>query len=71
MPSQSGSRTLLELLEVMSCEIGPVVCDDGVGHPESVDNVQEELDGLLGVDCGDRLCLYPFTELCQLRQVGG
>ena len=47
----------------MTCEIGPVVCDDGVGHPESVDDVQEELDGLLGVDRGYRSCLYSFCEL--------
>ena len=36
-----------ELLEVVTCEVGPVVGDDGVGHAESVHDVQEELDGLL------------------------
>ena len=47
----------------MTYEISPIVGDDGVGHPESVDDVQKELDGLLGVDCGYRFCLYPFCEL--------
>ena len=47
----------------MTREIGPVVGDDGVGHPEAIDDVQEELDGLLGVDRGYRFCLYPFCEL--------
>ena len=52
-----------ELLEVVACEVGSVVVDDGIRHAESVNDVQEELDGLLGVDCGNRLCLYPFGEL--------
>ena len=44
----------------MASEVGSVVGDDGVGHAESINEVQEELDGLLGVDCGDWFCLYPF-----------
>jgi hypothetical protein len=31
----------------MTCEVGSVVGDDGVGHAESVNNVQEELDASL------------------------
>jgi hypothetical protein len=30
-----------ELQELLACEVGPVVCDDGVGHTELVDNVKE------------------------------
>ena len=52
-----------ELLEVVTCEVGPIVGDNGVGHTESVHDVQEELDGLLGVDRGYRFCLYLFCEL--------
>ena len=49
--------------QVVTYEIDPVIGDDGVGHPEPVDDVQEELDGVLGVDRGYRFCLYPFCEL--------
>ena len=52
-----------KLLEVVTCEVGPVVGDDGIGHAESVDDVQEEFDGLLGVDRGYRFSLYPFVNL--------
>ena len=59
----TDAQSFRELLEVVTYEVGLVVGDDGVGHAEPVDDVQEELDGLLGVDCVDRLCLYPFGEL--------
>ena len=60
-----------ELLELVACEIGSVVSDDGIGHAESVNDVQEELDGFLGIDCGDRFCLYPFGEFVDRdKQVG-
>ena len=52
-----------EFLKVVAREVGSVVGDDGIGHAEPVDDVLKELDGLLGIDCGDRLCLYPFGEL--------
>ena len=47
----------------MASEVGSVVSDDGIGHAEPVDDVQEELDGLLGINRGDRFCLYPLSEL--------
>ena len=47
----------------MTYEVGPVVGDDGVRHAESANDVQEELYGLLRVDCGYRFCIYPFCEL--------
>ena len=47
----------------MAFEVGSVVGDDGVGHAESVNDVEEELDVLLGVDCGYQFCLYSFCEL--------
>jgi hypothetical protein len=52
-----------ELQEPLASEVGPVICDDGVGHTEPVDNVKEELDGLLGVGFGDGFHLDPLGEL--------
>ena len=46
----------------MASEVGSVVGDDGIGHAEPVDDVQEELDGLHGVDRGYQFCLYQFCE---------
>ena len=62
-PIDSDPVSFRELLEVVTSEVGPVVGDDGIGHAESVNNVQEELDCFLGVDRGYRFCLYPFCEL--------
>jgi hypothetical protein len=45
-----------KLQELLACKVGPVVCDDGVWHTKSVDDVQEELDGLMGVGFGDGFC---------------
>jgi hypothetical protein len=36
-----------EFQEFPAGELGPVVSDDGVGHPEPVDDVGEECYGLL------------------------
>ena len=52
-----------KLLEVFARKVGSVVGDDGIWHTESINNVQEELDGFLGINCSDRLGLYPFGEL--------
>jgi hypothetical protein len=49
--------------ELLACEVGPVICDDGVWHTKSVDDAQEELDGLLGVGFGDGFRLNPLGEL--------
>jgi hypothetical protein len=52
-----------ELQELLACEVGLVVYDDGVWHTKSVDDVLEELDGLLGVGFGDGFRLNPHSEL--------
>jgi hypothetical protein len=52
-----------ELQELLACEVGPVVYDDGAGHIEPVDNVKEELDDLLGVGFGDEFHPNPLGEL--------
>ena len=54
---------LCKFLEEFAHEVGSIVGDDGIWHTESINDVQEELDGLLGIDGSDRFCLYPFGEL--------
>ena len=63
MPNLSGSRILSQNLGSIGREVGFVAGDDGIGHAKPVDDVQKKLDGLLGIDCGYRFCLYPFCEL--------
>jgi hypothetical protein len=52
-----------ELKELLACEVGTVVCDDGVWHTKLVDDVQEELDGLLGIGFGDGFASIHFVNL--------
>ena len=51
------------MLEVLAHEVGSVIGDDGIGHAKPVDDVQEELDNLLGINRSDWFCLCPFGEL--------
>ena len=57
--------------ELLFGELRAVVHDDGVWDSKAMDDVEEEQHGLLGLDHGDRLGLYP---LCKLvygdKQVG-
>jgi hypothetical protein len=55
--------SISELHELHACEVCPIICDDGVWHTKSVDDVQEKLDGLLGIGFGDRFRLNPIGEL--------
>jgi hypothetical protein len=52
-----------ELQELLACEVGSVVCDHGVWYTKQIDNIMEELDGLLGVSFGDGFRLDPLGEL--------
>jgi hypothetical protein len=52
-----------ELQELPAGELGPVVDDDGVVHPEPVDNVGEERNGLLCPEVCDWVHLNPLGEL--------
>jgi hypothetical protein len=52
-----------KIQELLVREVGPVVCDDGVGHTKSIDDVQENFDSFLGAGLDDRFCLNPFGEL--------
>ena len=62
---------IAKLEDLLPSELCAIVHDDGVRDSEVMDDVEEEQHGLLGLDCGDRLSLYP---LCKLvygdKQVG-
>ena len=62
---------IIELEELLFGELCAVVHDDGVQDSKSMDDVEEEQHGLLGLDHRDRPSLYP---LCKLvygdKQVG-
>ena len=49
--------------EFLTGELCAVVHDDGVRYSEAMDDVEEELHSLLGLDCGDRPSFDPFCEL--------
>jgi hypothetical protein len=51
-----------ELQELPAGELGPVVSDDGVRHPEPVHNVGEERHGLLCPEIRDRAHLDSLGE---------
>jgi hypothetical protein len=56
-------KLVTELQELSSSELGPIVGDDGVRHPESVDDVGEERHGLLYPEIRDWAHLDPLGEL--------
>jgi hypothetical protein len=49
-----------EAQELLSCELGAVVRDDGVGDPEAMDDVREECHCLLGSDVDEGSGLDSF-----------
>jgi hypothetical protein len=51
-----------KLQEFPAGELGAVVGDDGIRHPESVDDVGEEGHGLLCPEVCDWVCLDPIGE---------
>ena len=54
---------IAELKEFLSGELHAVVRDNRVRDSKAMDNVKEEQHGLLGLDCRDRLSLYPLCKL--------
>ena len=62
---------IVESEELLSDELRVIVRDDRVRNPKAMDDVKEEQHGLLELDHGDQLGLYP---LCKLvygdKQVG-
>jgi hypothetical protein len=43
-PINPDPVSISKLQELVVCEVCPIVCDDGVGHIEPVDNIKKELD---------------------------
>ena len=54
---------IVELKELFPGELRAIVRDNGVRDSKAMDDVKEEQHGLLGLDCGDRLSLYPLCKL--------
>ena len=54
---------IVESKELLSGELHVVVRDDGVWDSKAVDDVEEELHGLLRLDHGDLSSLYPLCKL--------
>jgi hypothetical protein len=59
---------ITELQEFPAGELGVVVSDNGVWHPEPVDDVVEERHGLLGSMVGNRAFLNPLREFVGCNQ---
>jgi len=60
-----------EVQELFVSELGAIVDDDDVRYPESVDNISEEKDGLLGADIFYGSSLDPFGEFVDGHQQMG
>ena len=54
---------IAESEELLPDELRAVVRDNGVWDSKAMDDVEEEQHGLLGLDCGYRLSLYPLCKL--------
>ena len=54
---------ITESEELYPSKLRVVVRDNGVRDSKAVDDVKEEQHGLLGLDCGDQLSLYPLCKL--------
>jgi hypothetical protein len=52
-----------EVEEFLPGELGAIVGEDRVGNAETVDDVNEERDCLLGADVDDKSGLDPLREL--------
>ena len=60
-----------ERQELLSCELGVIVCDDRVWNPEPVDYVREEQHSLLGFNLADGSSLDPLGEFVDCYQQVG
>ena len=52
----------------MAGELGPVVGDDAAGHPEAVDDVEEEFNHIFRADLGDWFRLNPLEEFVHCHE---
>ena len=59
---------VVECQELVAGELRPIVGDDGVWNPETVDDISEEQHCLLEFDSGDWMSLDPLGELVNSYQ---
>ena len=70
-PDHADVVVVTEHQKFMSCELCPIVGDDGVWNSEPVDDISEEQYCLLQFDLSDRSSLDPLGELVNsYQQVG-
>lgn len=62
-PVHADVVVVAEALELLSCKLGAVICDNGVGDLKAMDDVCKECQCLLGPDVGEGPDLDPFGEL--------
>jgi hypothetical protein len=62
-PIHADVKLVAELQELPAGKLRPVVGDDGIRHPEPVDDVSEERHGLLRPEIRDKAHLNPLGEL--------
>jgi hypothetical protein len=67
-PIDADVELVAELQEFSAHKLGSVVGDDGVRHPEPVDDVGEEHHGLLCPEIRDRAHLDPLGEFVDSNQ---
>jgi hypothetical protein len=59
---------LAEFLELVGHEIGPQVCDDGIGEAETVQDIRDEVNNPIWCELGYRLVLNPLGKLVDSHQ---
>ena len=59
-PIDSDVLFIAESNEFLVSELCAIVHDDGVWYSKAMDDVEEELHSLLGLDYGDRPSFYPL-----------
>jgi hypothetical protein len=67
-PIDADVELVAKLHELPAGELRPVVGDDGVGHPEPVDDVGEERHSLFCLLIRDRAHLDPLGEFVYSNQ---
>jgi hypothetical protein len=67
-PIQTYVVSVGEVQEFSQGELRAIVCDDGVRHPKSMDNICEEHRGLFGLDFYDGVDFDPLREFVDSNQ---
>jgi hypothetical protein len=59
-PEHTDVGVVIEIQKLFTSELGAIVCDDAVGNPKAVDDVDKKEHSLLRPDAGDRTGLDPL-----------